>query len=78
MEMGFHNSLCIPFFQEGQPRSLLGAEEDVHIGKNLLDTCFCLRAAPEIAAEVDIERNDGALFLKALHHLDSGGAKLGA
>src|SRR5699024_2127317 len=58
--------------QEGQAGSIFRTEEDIHVGKDLLDAFTGFVSGPEIAAEIDVKGDQSSLFLEALDHFDSG------
>src|SRR5699024_435420 len=57
---------------EGESCSLFRTEEDVDIGKDLLDAFSCLIPGPKIAAEVYVKGNQGPGFLEPPDHLYPG------
>ena len=53
-------SFASPCLEEGKPCCFLRTEEDIHIGKDLLDTFSCLIASPQISAEVYVKGDERA------------------
>ena len=62
--------------QEGKLCRRLGAEENIHIRKNLQNRLTCFISTPEVPTEVHVEGNQRAIFLEALDRLDGRLTKL--
>ena len=74
----FHDALFVAFFEKCKPCSLLGAEEDVHVWQDLLDTFSCFIACPQVPAEIHVKGNERSGFFKPADHLYAGTAALRA
>ena len=72
----FHDLFCVPCLEEDEPCRLLGAEEDIYVGKDLFDTFPCLIACPQVPAEVYVKGDERACLFEAADHFHRSAAAL--
>ena len=67
----FHDLFGTAFFQEGETSGVFRAEEDIHIGKDLLNAFPGLFPGPQIPPEVYVKGDQGARLLEPPYHFHS-------